>query len=220
MKKVKLKPVHQSFGCELDNFLIPVKQQRILLKLGIGTRILSVPRRKKGLTSSGEPQKCHYNTSLLTETFGGQHLKGFFVCHSDLTGRTHLIWHSVWVTPEGKAVDVTLRENIGNSLDLSDFTPFIPVHMVNEKSFLHVNHIIIPDNPIKKPLLVKHFSGLPWKEIPIGQVNMKNIFKVETTISGVQSENNWMKMGGTSFLQPSTATGKYLSRVDLQKLRM
>ncbi len=47
MKKVKLKPVHQSFGCELDNFLIPVKQQRILSKLGIGTRILSVPRRKK-----------------------------------------------------------------------------------------------------------------------------------------------------------------------------
>jgi len=97
-----------------------------LSSIGI-KKVLKVPKRKKGLTSSGKANNCHDNVFQLVSTFGGRHKHGFLLrefpsdrlqqqvikhplTHEDVEVDSFLgglCYHSVWLTPENKLVCVT-----------------------------------------------------------------------------------------------------------------
>ena len=72
------KPFNNTFGCEVSNDFLPKNYMSLLRKLDLG-KILLVPMRKSGLTSSGAKNKCHRNSSLLVRMFGGKILTGYAV---------------------------------------------------------------------------------------------------------------------------------------------
>ena len=70
----------KKYGCESPtrNSSIPKSVLRFLRKHGIKDPII-VPKRKNGLTSSGEYNECHQNVWELVKTFGGKQLQGYMV---------------------------------------------------------------------------------------------------------------------------------------------
>ena len=77
-------------------------------------RPVLVPVRKKGLTGSGRSWACHTNVAKLVQTYGGKDVRGYMVRVLDPmeTGTKDVLEfapHSVWETPEGNLVDVTLH---------------------------------------------------------------------------------------------------------------
>ncbi|MDP7280509.1 MAG: hypothetical protein QGG39_11590, partial [Candidatus Poribacteria bacterium] len=119
---------------------------RFLRKHGLKNTI-SVPVRKSGLTGSGKANQCHSNVYKLVKVYGGKQLLGFGTniarsVYLDGTDKlpTHLgfqgtpdtlklYWHSVWITPEGKAVDVTSDDSRAISYT-EDAITFIPCHVL------------------------------------------------------------------------------------------
>ena len=91
-------------------------------------RVIKVPQRKRGLTSSGKIRHCHPNFQLLVDTFGGKRMVGYQVIvnryrHIRLID---LRFHSVWMTPENKLVDVTKKDE-QEYLFCNEIQYFIPV---------------------------------------------------------------------------------------------
>ncbi len=85
--------------------------------------LLSVPIRKTGLTGSLPYGRCHHNVSFLQERYGGETVLGFAILEEDT-----FFWcipHSVWKTPEGKYVDVTLKMTI--ETDETEYVRFAPL---------------------------------------------------------------------------------------------
>ena len=85
--------------------------------------VVKVPIRKKGITS-GQPLRCYWNANVISQTFGGMPVYGWMISNCIKDGvRTSgvskgtrffdsgevysIIGHGVWMTPEGKLVDVT-----------------------------------------------------------------------------------------------------------------
>ena len=66
--------------------------------------LLEVPIRQRGITRC-EPQRCYWNASIISQTFGGEVVFGW-VIESQGNNFT-LTGHGMWLTPEGKLVDVT-----------------------------------------------------------------------------------------------------------------
>jgi hypothetical protein len=90
------------------------------MKLGKG---VSVPIRKIGMTGSGRKLDCHSNVSKLVALYGGSDIRGYEVKYHEEEKGFSFNPHSVWKTPEGKLVDVTL-----NALGIKeDYFWFIPV---------------------------------------------------------------------------------------------
>lgn len=88
------------------------KIRKILKNLGT-EEIRKVPIRKKGFTGRMPKGNCHSNVSYLVCKYGGRQVTGYVVdkfsnpiLSKDCTNLAH---HSVWETPEGKLVDVTLN---------------------------------------------------------------------------------------------------------------
>lgn len=65
--------------------------------------------RQNGITSEGIPEQCHNNVAHIQSQYGGRCVKGFGIHRDNITKVTTLFSHSVWETPEGKLVDVTLK---------------------------------------------------------------------------------------------------------------
>ena len=91
-------------------------------------RVIKVPQRKRGLTSSGKERNCHPNVQLLVDTYGGKRMVGYEVIvnryrHIRLID---LRFHSVWLTPENKLVDVTKKDD-PSILHGDEIQYFIPV---------------------------------------------------------------------------------------------
>ena len=73
--------------------------------------IYKVPIRKVGITS-GQAQRCYWNASIVSQTWGGEVVYGYIVDELDSTGinfggTIRLLGHGVWKNPEGQLVDVT-----------------------------------------------------------------------------------------------------------------
>ena len=123
------KQMFNTFGCEISNDFLNKPQKKIMRKIGLGN-VLRVPRRKKGMTSSGVGGCCHSNVNKLVELYGGKQLLGYaIITNVGFMGRRclQMMWHSVWVNPEGTLVDVTKSSN-----EHYDYTHFLPVTLYNK----------------------------------------------------------------------------------------
>jgi len=135
------------YGCKIGNKKVPKRLVRLIQKF-VGNPILCVPRRKKGLTSSGRVLCCHPNVERLVKMKGGKHLFGYEIqCGFGLTRaerkiHTVLVFHSVWVTPEGLAVDVTKKENDKEFTHDQHETLFVPLDSSWE-SCANKNHPLV-----------------------------------------------------------------------------
>ena len=76
-----------------------------------------VRRRLKGVTGNGEKSACHTNVKKLVDRIGGEAVYGWKLAkYKELMGLGiySFVFHSIWKTPEGKCVDVTMCENYGD----------------------------------------------------------------------------------------------------------
>ena len=92
--------------------------------LGV-TEFWKIPIRKNGMTSSGNKNQCHWNVRKLVHLYGGKVVLGYEVYKIGDT--VNLTNHSVWETPEGNVVDVTVEE----SRDNKDQIIFLPISKYN-----------------------------------------------------------------------------------------
>jgi len=123
MMTVANKEIFNTYGCQVSNDYLNNRQKTILQKLG-SFNLLMVPRRKRGMTSSGKMGECHGNVYKLVKLYGGHLLFGYGVKKDvDYKGSrcVQLYTHSVWITPEGKLVDPT------KSVNTYDYTYFLPI---------------------------------------------------------------------------------------------
>ena len=144
---------------------------KILKKIGL-KNVLKITRRKKGMTSSGIGGSCHGNVYKLVNLYGGQQLQGYVlktnVGHESIRC-LQLMWHSVWITPEGNLVDPT------ESINESEHTYFSPVKRYeNDNVWTHgmdmlfpeeyeTNKYILQGDPSHPEDEVRPFSTLCWK---------------------------------------------------------
>jgi len=124
LKDFKMKKnTNKVYGCEVASIKFPLSTQLWLQKHGF-TRPIQVPVRRNCMTGSGIAQQCHSNVLQLVEIYGGYRLGGYLLdTEYDANGNEYLVFvsHSVWVTPEGNAVDVT-----AHNFSQNDFELFIP----------------------------------------------------------------------------------------------
>ncbi len=106
-KEQMMKPIdarYKTYGCELDNRCIPTSVLKYPKMIGL-KNVLVIPRRKRGLTSSGAPNECHINADRLSHLYGGASVRGYKVSiEKTFIG---FIFHSLWRTPEGRLVEIT-----------------------------------------------------------------------------------------------------------------
>tara|TARA_Y100001968_G_scaffold333165_1_gene394492 strand:+ start:5623 stop:6711 length:1089 start_codon:yes stop_codon:yes gene_type:complete len=81
--------------------------------------VIKVPVRQKGITA-GKAQNCYWNSSIISQTFGGDVVYGWIVADEG-EGDFGIYGHGCWLTPEGKLVDVTPRS--GKNLKHRFFLP-------------------------------------------------------------------------------------------------
>jgi len=100
------------YGCDIEKS-VPQFLRRFVDKILGLEEMKRVPIRTKGLTGSGKKNECHQNVLGLVKRFGGQQLRGYMVNMFEYH-HISLVFHTVWITPEGKCVDVTSNsfENI------------------------------------------------------------------------------------------------------------
>jgi hypothetical protein len=126
------------YGCKKGSISIPKKLAKIIRNT-VNKPVLRVPRRKVGLTSSGMVLECHTNVERLVDIYGGQQLVGYEIQMNYGPNRAisrhlvRLLLHSVWITPEGKAVDVTKKENTDLYSYNENETLFFPIDYVLDK---------------------------------------------------------------------------------------
>lgn len=202
----------ESFGCEVDLNYIPKKYKRAFEKLNLPMRVIKVPHRTKGMTSSGITGRCHCNVGLLVSTYGGKHIKGYALDYSD--GILELYWHSVWLTPEGKLVEVT-----GSNFDFNDFTHFIPCsEEFADPSFVCESDDLRIHEDYKLPGMLVEISRkeddvttrelIPFKGLSLAKLMYAcNVIpqRKEELKQGLAKEN---QLGG--FIEGSLATGRFL----------
>jgi hypothetical protein len=99
---------------------------------------IKVPVRRNCMTGSGINRGCHYNSRALKRVYGGGVLTGFMI--ENVIGIYSLTSHSVWVIPEGKAVDVTAN----NYSSTNNYSVFIPIYSCD--ALKRLNTIIIPND--------------------------------------------------------------------------
>ncbi|MDB2390800.1 hypothetical protein N9X12_06240 [Alphaproteobacteria bacterium] len=209
----KLGHIKETFGCEQITDYIPASQMRVFIRLGLGTRVLKVTKRKSGLTSSGLPNKCHDNVALLVKTYGGKWVKGYWVAKDNTDHVTELVWHSVWITPEGVAIDPTMcRYEMMGIKPSRDFTMFIPVQTVTEKLAVSGRDMKLTENPKEDGVkLLRGFDNYHMEEwVTIAQLSHRKVYDAEDNKHA--DVTHWNKAHGkkTAFTQPSTATNRVL----------
>jgi hypothetical protein len=221
-KKGSVPPTEtKMYGCEIEKS-VPQFVRRFVDRIELG-EMIRVPIRTKGLTGSGRPNKCHGNVMGIVNRFGGKILRGYSVTyHTD--GMVTFLYHSVWITPEGKSVCVT--NNYGNSRNWKDqslirkgdkeYMLFIPfgLGLIDELGF-GVNQILFGENweiqgvSIKDPTCMK-INGIPPDLINEFQ-NKFGFIQKDLCVKGRWTKRelkNSMNNGGDGFSQKSLGSGK------------
>jgi hypothetical protein len=89
------------------------------------SEIVKVGVRHEGMTGSGLQSRCHDNVDALVNIYGGSRVGGFLI-DDDNEIRSErllrLVYHSVWLTPENRLVDVT-----ANNFTDESHVIFLPV---------------------------------------------------------------------------------------------
>ena len=178
------------------------------LKMG---NVKLVPIRRRGMTGSGRKLDCHSNVSKLVHTYGGYDVRGYYVEYNEPSKTFCFSPHSVWETPEGKLVEVTLHHWEG------DFVNFFPLHKsVSSKDGYHYSNtlIYVPEggpNPIR--FNVSDEKGVPEVHVSRREVNSGKV-RIEYFWGSTDKpyfEEHPEKLDGdyVSFSNPSISTGKY-----------
>lgn len=224
----------ETFGCEILTDYISKDKVRAFEKLDLGTRVLKVKRRSSGLTGSGVANRCHQNVGLLVENFGGRHIMGFALLH--FGSGIGAVWHSVWVTPEGVAVDPTLHANemetllAGEEKNEITYTDFIPVTERSDyvdvygENFLVMNDVktsgvIVIRNKTEATPTLERVQRNVEKRIPLKDFTKQSIYEVITKMflnkvgRGEDIREKYVRsleQEGGGFLRPSPYTNKHL----------
>lgn len=122
-------------GCDFGDELLSSGVKSWLVKNNF-KNTLKVPIRRNGMTGSGIKGECHGNVLNLVKAFGGKRMNGFAIRKTLIGERiiTDFYRHSVWVTPENKAVDVT-----AHNFSKDETTHFLPMREENSLSQLPYN---------------------------------------------------------------------------------
>jgi hypothetical protein len=164
---------------------------------------IKVPVRRNCMTGSGIDGECHLNVMELVTAGRGNFLTGLLIQTGiPVDGENWLafVCHTVWITPEGKAVDVTAH----NYSYHRKFEIFIPL-CDTEPLMLTKDFILNED--ITQDILVILDSGVSY--IPYSKFNLKKVKLGRLHLELAKVYPDWK--GG--FTLPSTATGKYWSEI-------
>lgn len=199
-----------TYNCEIKKD-IDLSIKRKLDKSGFGSFIINVPVRKKGMTGSGKSNECHKNCDLLVKRYGGSVLRGMVIRQSNSSKDFSLIFHSIWITPENNAVDVTAN-NFPFNLD---FLYFIPLQIQNPKKNIYFyitapRQIDVHNNSIR---FTENYK-LSYVHKPISFFKLKNLVILRSINNYFENNdyfNHISKIGG--FRNASTASGKRFSLI-------
>jgi hypothetical protein len=110
---------------------------------------------------------CHINVKKYIDKFGGEMLNGWLLCRKedwyDKMGLWVWHYHSVWIKPDGKLVDVTDNRNYKN-LPLSTFIPDT-IHKVDLENGIAYNTIVVFESQ-KIASLLQESSGESRQLLP------------------------------------------------------
>jgi len=195
------------YDCPSALNVIPTFLRRWIAKHNFPIPLL-VPVRRNCMTGSGLPNMCHFNVDILVRTYGGYRLTGYVITNStDDLSYFEFVEHSVWITPEEKAVDVT-----AHNFETSTHVVFIPLtrDLIHAKQYLNFS---IRKDYLQSgvSILYRDFQtdSLKTLTIPSSKFSKKCLIVVPgednaETISDWKTET--MECGG--FSKPSTCTGK------------
>ena len=205
-KKVSVEnTISYSYGCEVvKEKYLPKFVNSFVSTSGLN-RVIKVPQRKRGLTSSGKERNCHPNVQLLVDTYGGKRMVGYEVSMNKFCDIRFfdILFHSVWMTPENKLVDVTKKDD-PSILHGDEIQYFIPVS---------TDDILLKD--------IRHITknGKNVYEIGLFPEPMRETTKKPSLEDLLVTEKSMEDMGGKDwklggvFSQPSISTGKYLTPI-------
>tara|TARA_B110000858_G_scaffold115677_1_gene132184 strand:+ start:195 stop:875 length:681 start_codon:yes stop_codon:yes gene_type:complete len=159
---------------------------------------IQVQVRKVGKTSQGIKNRCHNNVCEIVQYLGGKQVTGFAFTRKDNAEFTQMVGHSVWLTPEGKYVDVTLGKQ--SRLDHITFIPVKTFDPLTEYYQCTVD-VIVFDN-VHEGCAIKmgfddNYEKLPmnyWtrikkqKDSQFHCVDMQRVKNVES-----QTQDTWQK---------------------------
>lgn len=135
-------PLPDKFGCADARADLPPYVHQFLTNTALLQNVIGVPIRRNCFSASGQELECHSNVLNLVHVYGGTRIGGFAVLVKD-DNSTYFQSHSVWCTPEGKAVCVTaVNYPMGRT-----HVPFIP--LVNEERWVtaHDNFKVWENKP-------------------------------------------------------------------------
>ena len=139
------------YGCKKID-ISGIKRYRSLVIAGYKF-ILEVPKRTTGMTAFGKAHACHTNCQALLYEIGGKILRGYAL--QEEGDMIQFMFHSVWVSPEGKAVCVTRY-----GIDDPEFVRFIPLYETTLDGWkIDLPNLILTNvvSKLKKPKLSWYF---------------------------------------------------------------
>jgi hypothetical protein len=208
-------------GCDFADDLLKPNIRNWLDKNNF-KNTLKVPIRRKGLTGSGMKGECHGNVLNLVKAFGGKRMSGFAIRETLMGDRiiTDFFRHSVWITPENNAVDVTAH----NFLE-GETTHFLPMYEENNLSQLPCNFGLSDDIldigvwishqqysiDLKVAIsegfkFISNFNYQSFILVPNKFFSKSKLFKEH--LGSFSSEKLISVLRLSGFLQPSSATDK------------
>ena len=207
---------HNTFGHEVSNDYLNINQMKILKKIGL-EQVLKITRRKKGMTSSGIGGSCHGNVYKLVNLYGGQQLQGYVLKtnggHESIRC-LQLMWHSVWITPEGEVIDPT--KDLDDPTNEKEYTYFSPVYIYQDDGFwIDGENLLLPDDLVKKGFYIceRDFGGgeispygfgyvFPLTELSWRNTLHSNLFQSKEERLEKTNEHLHDELGG--FTEPSS----------------
>ncbi len=201
---------------EMTNDLPDWNRIKFFIK-GMGMKkVQQVPIRKVGLTGSGRLLDCHTNVSKLVYAYGGSDVRGYEVNIHRLDGEDvgiSLNPHSVWKTPEGKLVDVSLNAQ-GKKEDYLYFIPVYENYHTDGYNFSSIQFLV--PNDVRLPLVIdldeENTIKCTRRDIKKKKVGL-NLFWGQTKNSYFKEHPSKTEDGYENFSQPSTATGRYFNEM-------
>ncbi len=117
---------------------------------------IKVSVRKKGKLSNGIVGKCHNNVCEVVKHLGGKQVVGYYVQRQDDVEQTALLHHSIWLSPEGKYVDVTYgQKEYWNDIYFYPQKTYDPL----TEFYQSRNNWIIPDDIHQGVWIQESYSG-------------------------------------------------------------
>ena len=203
------------YGCEENTHILPKKFLPFLRQMKL-PKMYFVPRRGYScLTGSGLRGKCHSNVIKLCLVFGGKQMIGYEV--AEFYNKTEkekwkLNFHSVWITPEGKMVNVT--DNTSSVV----YRGFLPLQINHPEDYYDgcyldasrfANRIIISTNSCETEG-VKFAGSSGVRVLPFGKpFDIGDFYEPFPDTPYTQSD----ELGSGGFTRPSTATGKTFDEI-------